>query len=420
MNTCLYVIKKRTAIAVCLALLLAMTGCSGKDESLGAGGDAQASATGQSEAQNGNTQTAVSGEASDVPAASITAAEPATTAASSTPATAAPASPVTNETEKAYIAKINAYLSQLPAEKTGVAAASEEQAKLVADMLSLYDKKATSKEIFALYKKGITVLSPENADKFTAAAISGMRRNSFNDYTYIEKNFTNKAGFLDTFFKEAEVYGFNYVTFNHNSGAIKDAKVKELVETAAEQGYYAASTEGMVYYLVDFTEFAGYRSYNSPQMAALIETLAIDAIDPMSADGGFTVDGATLAARTYGIEKMLKDYKGTKYEQYLAVRFRDHMTMLLYGLDNTPTFSYDTGLLTDKAKSLVQDIETMDDTFMGQLVKEFSTILDANGGRIDDASREKAQEIFRKIDAKYSISDETVNEYGQWMSGGDK
>jgi hypothetical protein len=93
------------------------------------------------------------------------------------------------------------------------------------------------------------------------------------------------------------------------------------------------------------------------------------------------------------------------------------MTMLLYGLNNTPTFSYETNRITEGAVDLFKEIQTLEDSFMAELVRTFMEILEANDGIIDEAAREKAKEIFVKMDEKYNVTDEVLDDFGQWMSG---
>lgn len=321
-----------------------------------------------------------------------------------------------SETEKMYIAIIDGYLNKIPAEQPGTLASAEDQATLVKKMVNLYKQNASSQDLNALYIDGITKLSPNQADKFTAYAIAGMERNSFNDYSTIEK-YSNDPDFFARFTGEAQSVDNKYVTFNQQTENIKDPGVKGIVQNAKNQGYYVASAEGMLYYLVDFTQFAKYRQYNTKPMASLLETLAIDCLDPMTSDAAFIVNGDTLAARTYGIEKMLTDYKGSLYEQFLAVRFKEHINMLFFGVNNTPNFSYETNIINEKIPPLFKNIETLDGTFMAQLVKEFSTLVKANQGKLDDVTREKADNILKAIDVKYGLTEKIEMDYGQWISG---
>ncbi len=379
-------------LTLCLTVAIVLTGCS----------PAATSTSGSAEPG----QTTAPGQTSSSETTAVT--EPAPSE------TSEPLSPV----EQAYQDKLAAYLEQLPASEVEIQPVGDtEQADLVKQMARLYAGAADSREIFALYLSGITQLSPASADLFTTYAISGMRRNSFEDYTEIEYSYTSDPAFLDRFFAEAEKYDFNWIELNRQVDAITDSKVKALVKGAQEQGYYVASSEGMIYYLVDFTRFAEFRMANTQPMSDLIVTQAIDSLDPMSSDAAFIIDLPTLAARTYGIGQTLEDYKGTRYEKYLASRFRDHLNLLFFGIDNTPNFDYGTGLMTDKARAALADAATLTETLMGQLTTEFLALIDANEGKMDEATREKAWTLLDKVDEFYGLTDEDKGDYGQWMSG---
>ncbi len=334
----------------------------------------------------------------------------------STPPEETAAEEITNETEKKFVQILDRYHASIPALTPGAAASPEDQKDMVDRMILLYDLKAPSQEIHELYEQGITQLSQEQADRFAAYAISGMRRNSFNDYVVLEQ-YLSEPGFLERFFEEAERVDHKYVELNRDPSAIRDPEVKKIIEEAGRQGYFIASAEGMLYYLVDFTVFAKYREYHTEPMASLIETLAIDNLDPMASDAALIISREAIAARAYNMEKMLADYKGTTYEKYLAIRFRDHMRILFFGTDNTPAFSYDTNLMNDATAELLGRIATMEDSFMARLTGEYMTLIESNGGKMDDAVRLEAAAILEAIDVKYDLTEQAMDDYGRWLSG---
>ncbi|PKM56948.1 MAG: hypothetical protein CVU98_08630 [Firmicutes bacterium HGW-Firmicutes-3] len=323
---------------------------------------------------------------------------------------------VVNVVEKKYEDILATYMSALPIKQSDEPASSDEQKKWVTDMKALYSEKGTSKDIYDLYKRGISKLSPEEADIFTAYAISGMRRNSFEDYVALE-SYALQPDFWDRFFKEAERYDYKYIKLSQNVDDIEDTQIKTLVMEAKNQGYYLASGEGMMFYLVDFTEFAKNRDYNTEPMRDLLITLAMDTLEPMAADGGFIVSGDIIAARTYGMGKMLEGYEGTRYEKYMAIRFKDHMSMLLMGIDNSPTFNYDNQRIKEDYIRIFKEIQTLEDSYMAELVTDFMDLVSSNDNIMDEAIRIEAYEKLNKIDEKYDLTLKDVSSFGTWMSG---
>ncbi len=324
--------------------------------------------------------------------------------------------PQISKTQTQYEGIMNAYIKELPTVDLQNPAAAAIQTKLVEDMVQLFGKGASSKDIHSLYIKGITQLDAKNADKFTAYALSGLRKNSFEDYKQIEK-YSNDQAFVQTFFKEAERVDYHYIALNRSVDSVQDSTIQDLIHVANEQGYFIASSEGMLFYLVDFTEFAKYRLYNSPEMAAFIEMQAIDDLDPRTSDAALIIDGNTLAARAYGIEQRLSDFKGTRYEKYMAVMLKYYMLALFFGENNTPMFDYETNRINETSVDLYKNIQTIEGSYIAELIKDYMDILSANDGILDDATREKAMALIDGIYVIYDVDEQTDVDFGQWMSG---
>jgi len=327
-----------------------------------------------------------------------------------------PVAEIANPTKNKYEAIIQEYLEQIPEETvTHTPVSEEDQSILINRMVQLYEEKASTKELYEIYLGGIRLLSPKQADKFVAYAISGMNNNIYEDATNIEELAYDPI-FFQAFFEEADQVHYKYIDLNRETQLIMNQEVREIVEAAKDQGYYVASSEGMLYYLVDFTVFANYRNYNTASMATLIEILAFDALDPMTSDAALIVSGSTLAARTYYIEKKLEAYKSAQDMAPLAARYKEYMFMLLYGANNTPTFSYETNRLTDESMRFFEEVEMLEDSYMSESVKEFRRIVEANDGIIDEATRDKTKEIFIEIDKRYGITDDGYYDFEPWMS----
>lgn len=327
-----------------------------------------------------------------------------------------PQTEAVNENVVIYESKLEAYMKDLPAVAKGTVSDDTTQKKLVDQMVALYDQKAKSTEIRALYIYGIEKLGPEQADHFTAYAVAGLRRNSFEDYTAIEK-FSNDQTFMERFFKEGESVDFKFIQFNLKTEAIKDAEIKTLVLAAKEKGYFIASSEGMLYYLVDFTEFAKYRAYNTEAMADLLVTLAIDDLEPMTSDAAIIIDNDTLAARTYGIEKMLKDYKGSLYERYLVVRLKDHLQILFFGTNNSPIFDYENNKITADGRKLFESVASVEGTVMADIASEFLDLLETTDGILTDQMLELSRGLVNMADERYEATEQDMTNFGLWMSG---
>jgi hypothetical protein len=324
--------------------------------------------------------------------------------------------PNVNSLEEQFKAILANNAADLPAVDMKEVAAADTQTELLAQMKSLYDQQAYPREIHQLYIEGIQQLSPEQADRFTAFAIAGLRRNSFADSIDPDAYGGNEP-LLDAFFQEAEQAQFRYIALSQNVAAIENEQVRTLIEDAQQQGYYVGSVEGMLFYQVDFTQFATYRKYNTPAMAALIETLAIDDIAPLTNAAYMIEDWSILAARTYGMDLILRTKQGGVYEQFLAERFKNHLVMLFFGTDYSPTYNYESQKILPEVENLLNEMRGIENSLLATLIDQFLILLEQNKGQINDDLRTQANEIFKQIDEMVGITDATSGVYGQWMSG---
>jgi hypothetical protein len=356
-----------------------------------------------------------------------TTAAPATTQPTTAP-TAAPNETTTNPgattplpinaVEQALIDRLERYREQLPAGPEAKPAAESRQTQLVNGMVNLYNLEASSREIHSLYLEGIGQLEPERADTFTAYAIASLRRNSFMERVDISR-YTKDPLFFDRFLAEGKRVDYHYAEFSRNPEQIKDSDIKAMVLDARDRGYVLAMAEGSIFYVVDFTIMASHRTANTQPMADLLLTLGIDTLDPLASDGAFIVDRETLAARTYQLEQMLGASRAVEATavNYLAVRYADHLTMLLFGIDNTPTFDFASKQLTTEAKTLFNGLATIETSLTAALVRDFLSLVEKAGGRVtDDVYAEMVEKIW-SISPLKGMTEAERNAYGDWMSG---
>ena len=99
-----------------------------------------------------------------------------------------------SESSNPYASIIKMYQEKIKYVTQPEAAKSEKDQQASVDAMEMLNKSsASSKEIFTLFKADIGGLRGTFADAFTQAAISGLRRNSFKDYSQTETYFSDMA-----------------------------------------------------------------------------------------------------------------------------------------------------------------------------------------------------------------------------------
>lgn len=298
-------------------------------------------------------------------------------------------------------------------------ASAEEQKKLLADMEALVKAKKPSQVVFGEFEKGIAKLSPENANQYAAMALSIMRKNSFEDYKPYEEYFGAMPGSdkQKGFFDLAQSYEFNYYDLKQNADKAKDADLKQMFDLAKSQGYLLVSSEGMIFPIVDYTEFAKYGAAYTKDFAALMDQEAFGCIQIMVSDAALIVPIEQVAALALEADKQISEVPASKYKDYLVMNYVDYLRMLFFGTDNTPMYDYESGKIREEVAVLYKRLAEMTGTKTADYVNMQMSILEGSGGKYDDATREKINALLDKILKDYEVTEETKNSYYSWMSG---
>lgn len=294
---------------------------------------------------------------------------------------------------------------------------TKEEAQSALDAMEmLYQSKGTSKEAYTLYTSKIEGLRGEMADQFSRYAIAILRKNSFDDYKPYEKYFSDMKH-LEDFGKSAEAYDFNYYHMKQNADAISDEAVKKYVKEAAAQGYVLESTEGMVYPVVDYAVFAKYKAFHTKDFGAILDILAFGSVEVQMNDAAISVPLEHFSAIALEIEKALSNCEDKTVKKYLGAEYLNYMRTILFGSDNSPMYDYDSLKVREEVVTLYKKMAQIEDSQTAGYVKKHMALLEASGGKYDNATMEKINALISSIQKDYQLSDDDLNTYYNWLSG---
>lgn len=329
---------------------------------------------------------------------------------STPPAEELPANPYSKIIE-GYAAQIG-YVTEETKETQSEAA----QKALVEDMKALKKQGADSKTVFGHFAANIASLEAPYSDEYAAYAISALQHNGFNDYVQFEPFFNEKANY-DGFFKALEPFERNYLSLKRASGQITEPSLKAMFDLAAEQGYLLVSAEGMIFPVVDFTEFAKYKALYSPEFGALIDQYAYSNAQILVSDGGLVTGLDEVAARVFEAERALMTAEDTKYQKYLVMVYIDHLRILLHGTDNSPAFDYETLKVRDEVSLLFKQLSAYENSKTATYIQMHMAALEASDGKYDEATYAKINALVEKIQADYKVTEADAASYQNWISG---
>ena len=172
-------------------------------------------------------------------------------------------------------------------------------------------------------------------------------------------------------------------------------KVKEHYEEMQKNGFYLGTVEGYVY-LSPLPEYQKQYVFDklSPAMQVYFSQKQKEEMEGTADDGGLLVEPKVLAERIIFWEDFLTKNPTFRWKNSLEADNRSTTYFLINGLDNTPTFSYETKSLDTSFRTAYRFlIDTHGQTKIGKLITEYYAILSKTN--LKDSP--KAQEFRAKV-----------------------
>jgi len=164
---------------------------------------------------------------------------------------------------------------------------------------------------------------------------------------------------------------------------LKDTKLKDLLTSLFRGKYKLESAEGMIFPVVDFEALKSFQPNVSKSMQDYIALMAEDSNRPAAKDAGLVISREELFQRTLQAEKYLTAYTSSPRYDRIKQLYLNELHMVLLGLNNTPTYDWDTFTLQSTMKQEPQKLaQERENTLTGTMVKEFLVVLQKTKDRL--------------------------------------
>ncbi|THF73056.1 hypothetical protein [Cohnella fermenti] len=179
---------------------------------------------------------------------------------------------------------------------------------------------------------------------------------------------------------------------------IEDEASRKMALDALAGGYKLETAEGFVFPVVDYGKLKRFDANVSPAMKDYIALLAAESDNKTAADGGLVISWDELASRTLAAEQYVTNYPDSPEKEAATTLYLRYLTNLLYGLDNTPIFDYNTYKILPEITDLYKKIASEHpDTATAKLAQQFLDVLDKTDGYVfrkgDDGGQTNLPEV---------------------------
>ncbi|MFD0620458.1 hypothetical protein ACFQZR_23620 [Paenibacillus sp. GCM10027629] len=194
-------------------------------------------------------------------------------------------------------------------------------------------------------------------------------------------------GFYETHLQEAEAQVSNpevqqkllqlkWPITLEQASTVKDTELKDLMTNLLKGKYKLESAEGMIFPVVDYEALKSFQPNVSKPMQDYITLMADDSNRPVAKDAGLVISREELIQRTLHAEKFLTSYPASPRYDRIKQLYLNELHMVLFGLDNTPTYDWDSFKLQAEMKQELQKLaQDRENTLTGDMVKEFLAVL---------------------------------------------
>ena len=99
------------------------------------------------------------------------------------------------------------------------------------------------------------------------------------------------------------------------------------------------------------------------------------------------------------------------------MEYVSNLQVLLFGLDNTPAYDYETLKLREDLALVYKKMAEQKDSKTATYIQMHMSNLEAEKGLYTEVTMEKIRQLIAKVKADYKISPEDETAYSDWYSG---
>ncbi|WP_077712759.1 hypothetical protein [Desulforamulus ferrireducens] len=132
--------------------------------------------------------------------------------------------------------------------------------------------------------------------------------------------------------------------------AIQDAELKTFLEKVTKNGYKVETAEGTFFPIIDYEFYEKFSPYVTADRKDYIEIMSVESQQVPAKDAALVISWDEVLKRAQNQEKFLTTHKDSVKAAEVKKLYQQYVVYTLYGLNNTPLFSYETNTIDPEAK----------------------------------------------------------------------
>lgn len=166
---------------------------------------------------------------------------------------------------------------------------------------------------------------------------------------------------------------------------IQDAELKSLLVETRDMGYRVETAEGMYFPIMNYEYLKKYSPYASEDMKEYIDIMSVETNKVPAKDAALVIGWDEVIQRALAQENFIIKYGSSAKVESMKELQKKYITFMLYGLNNTPLFSYDTKTIDPEAKdTYLKAVKANGDSELMQMLGKYMEIIEKSNYKLSD------------------------------------
>lgn len=166
---------------------------------------------------------------------------------------------------------------------------------------------------------------------------------------------------------------------------VQNAEVKGLLAETRDMGYRVETAEGSFFPIINYEYLKKFSPYASDDIKVYIDLMAVESGKVPAKDAALVIGWDEVVERALAQEAYISEYESSVKTDTVKDLQKRYLTFMLYGLNNTPLFSYEDKTMDKEAKAVYkQAVKDNEGSGLAKLLGEYMQLAEKSGYKLTD------------------------------------
>ncbi len=266
---------------------------------------------------------------------------------------------------------------------------SKEKNGILEEYNTIIEQDTELDQVIIFINENISLLSEEQA----SIMINRLEEIQEKNLVKLEEKFVYSDSLQNEMFKLYNT-GFDIdITDN-----VDNEDLKALLTEIRDNGYKVETAEGMFFLIINYEFYKKYSPYVTPDMKVYIDIMSVESNKVPAKDAALVIGWDEVLDRALSQEKFINQYPDSVKINDVKGLYKKYISFALFGLDNTPLFSYESNTMLKDVKNIY--INKLNDNVESNLMntlRGFLEVLQKNNYRLTEEVEKYREAVMKNI-----------------------